>query len=500
MKSLTDVTGRSIHRPPARGPVQAWLALAVLAVLAAFAGSSAATDQGPPEREPRFHIESVTVEGVRRASPEVIASESLLAEGIAYTEAELREAVYRVGRLPFVLDADFALAKGSERGRYSLLITVEEVRGFFFGSDLGYAAYGGALEGVSLDDEPTAALSAGMRVFAGQGVFFAAVGDEEDLQVGYERYRLLDRPVLLRFAYAREGCCATGLQELGLDPAAAVWTAADDSDRLELTIGVPLGGNHSLRFDATAVDTASAARRPLDGSGDVPFARLRRGETEVHDVKQRELELAWIFDSTDDPVFPTRGDALTAAVGLRWLEGDLSNGVPLENGLPASGTMEMSSQLVGLTFLGARHWPLSARQTVSLSLKLLLSRSEVDGLPLAPVPGDVPLAPVPGDLPLTPAEDANPAELRLWNGDVDALEADLGARYSLALWGQGKVRELGELRWETIARLIYVETSPAVSPSVHPLWGVSLSTGVALRNSWGLFRIGFTFLDYDGVL
>ncbi len=465
------------------------LAILLLAALPVFAGPASATSQLPAAQQTlRFYLENVTVEGARQASPEVIVSASLLEEGIAYTEAELRQAVYRVVRLPFVLDAAFSLDRGSRRGRYSLLITVEEVRGFFFGSDLIYAARGDALSAASaLDDELTESLTAGLRVFAGQGVFFAAVGDGENLQVGYERYRLRDRPVLLRLAYARQGCCSATLQELGLDPAAAVWTAEEASDRLELTIGLPLAGNHSLRFDASHLETGSAIRRPL-GDSEVSFARLRRDALDVRDVEQRELELAWVFDSTDDPVFPSRGDALTAAVGLRWLEGDLPAPDVLGS---ASGTAaEMRSRLVGLSLFGARHWPLSARQTVSLSLRLLASRSEVTDIPLAPVAGDV----------ATEAGDGGPAELLLWSGDVDALEAGLGARYALGLWGPGRIRRLGELRWETVAELIYADSSPVLSPSAHPLWGVSLSTGIALRNAWGIFRIGFTFIDFDGEL
>ncbi len=451
----------------------------LLAALPLFAGRASATSQLPADRQPlRFYLESVAVEGVRRASPEVIVSESLLEAGIAYSEAELRQAVYRVGRLPFVLDATFALKRGSERGRYSLLITVEEVRGLFFGSDLIYAARGDALSDASpLTGELTESLTAGMRVFAGQGVFFAAVGDDDNLQVGYERYRLGDRPILLRLAYAREGCCSTTLRELGLDPAAAVWTATEASDRLELTVGVPLSANHSLRFDASRVETGSAMRRPLDGIA----------AHEARSVEQRELELAWVFDSTDDPVFPSRGDALTAAVGVRVLEGDLAP--PGELGSAAGATSEMSSKLVGLSFSGARHWPLSARQTVSLSLRLLVSRSEIEGIPL-PAASDA----------AAETGEAGPAELPLWSGDVDALEAGFGARYSLGLWGPGKIRRLGELRWETVAELVYADSSPVLSPAAHPLWGVSLSTGIAFRNTWGLLRIGFTYLDFDGEL
>ncbi len=494
----TDIPGCSDRRPPRPPPVRrSWAPIAVL-LWAAFAGPPAtATGQRP--QPPRFYVESVAVEGVRRASPEVIVSESLLEEGIAYTESELRQAVYRVGRLPFVLDATFSLAKGSERGKYSLLITVEEVRSLFFGTDLVYSAQGNALADASpLGDELTDTLSAGIRLFAGRGVLFAALAAGEGLQVGYERYRLFGRPVLLRFAYARQACCVLGLQELGFDPTAAVW-AADESDRLELTIGVPLGGNHSLRFDGSRLETGSAARRPL-GGGEVVDAR---------DVEQRELELAWVFDSTDDPVFPSRGDALTAAIGVRWLEGDLSRPLASEpsgavftpeasplglSHLRASGATRMSSRLVGLSVYGARHWPLSARQTVSLSLKLLLGRSAVENIP---VPADLPPAPAASD---RPADSGDRAVLLLESGDVDTLEAGFGARYSLNLWQPSKLRRRGELRWETVAGLIYVETSPVFSSAAHPLWGVSLSTGIALRNTWGIFRIGFTFLDYDGEL
>ena len=147
---------------------------------------------------PRFFIETIAVEGAGQASSGIVVSESLLEEGRGYNEAELREAVYRVNRLPFVVEAAFTLGKGSERGRYRLLITVEEVETFFFGADLIYRDFGGSLAaGPAIDDALTDSITAGARLFAGQGIVFAAVGDGEDLQAGYARYRLLGRPVLL---------------------------------------------------------------------------------------------------------------------------------------------------------------------------------------------------------------------------------------------------------------------------------------------------------------
>lgn len=82
-----------------------------------------------PESRQRFLIETITVEGVgREAARGIIVAESLLQEGESYSEDELRKAVYRVKRLPFVVEADFSLKKGSERGAYELVITVEETK------------------------------------------------------------------------------------------------------------------------------------------------------------------------------------------------------------------------------------------------------------------------------------------------------------------------------------------------------------------------------------
>ncbi len=464
---------------------------ALLALLFALAlPPQARADTWMPSRlgtAPRFFIETVAVEGARNASAEVILSESQLENGRPYTELELSDAISRIKRLPFLLDARFSLAKGTERGRYRLLITVEETETFFFGGDLVYNTFGGPLGADSaFDDELNNTVSAGARFFAGHGVFFAAVGDGEDLQVGYTRYQLQGRPVLLRLALARERCCQAKLVEPGLDPAFATWSATGDSDRVELTLGIPLGGNHSLRFDASHLETDSAVRRPLGGA--------LGSSVDANDVEQREIELAWVYDTTDDPVFPNRGDAVTAAIGLRQLEGDLSRAAVNERlelagaSLVAPLAAEMSSRLVGLSLFGARHWPISTRQTVSLSLKLLLSRSQIENLPVQAVPVQtVPLQ-------------TETADLRLTSGDVDSLEADLGVRYSVSLWGPRKIRRLGDLRWETVAGLLYVETSPVFESFGQPVWGVSASTSIALRSSWGIFRIGFAYLDYDGGL
>src|SRR5690349_10294787 len=105
----------------------------LLLTLAVFLAAAplAAQDAVPP----RFFIERIEVREARRVSKDVVIAESRLREGQEYSEADLRDASARLGRLPFLLSAEFALEKGAERGRYVLVITINETKPFFFALD-----------------------------------------------------------------------------------------------------------------------------------------------------------------------------------------------------------------------------------------------------------------------------------------------------------------------------------------------------------------------------
>jgi outer membrane protein assembly factor BamA len=97
-------------------PVRAHRLPFLLAVLLVFGASVVRADE--PSSEPtRFLIEKITVEGPKAAAANIVRTESLLREGGSYSEEQLRQAIYRIHRLPFVLDARFSLRKGSRRGR-----------------------------------------------------------------------------------------------------------------------------------------------------------------------------------------------------------------------------------------------------------------------------------------------------------------------------------------------------------------------------------------------
>jgi hypothetical protein len=107
--------------------IRSFLSLALL-VLAAL---PAAAQEEPPPETARFLIETISVEGPKEAAANIVKAETLLRPGETYTETQLRLAIYRVHRLPFVLDANFALRKGSRRGAYELVISVQPARWFF---------------------------------------------------------------------------------------------------------------------------------------------------------------------------------------------------------------------------------------------------------------------------------------------------------------------------------------------------------------------------------
>ncbi len=87
---------------------------------------------------PTFVIEKIVVEGVRHGSEKIVAAETLLTPGETYSEAQLQQALHRVERLPFVVQAELSLRRGSERGRFELLIAVTEAKPVFYGGTFDY--------------------------------------------------------------------------------------------------------------------------------------------------------------------------------------------------------------------------------------------------------------------------------------------------------------------------------------------------------------------------
>jgi hypothetical protein len=300
------------HHPPTR------CSLLLLASLLGAAGPLSA--QTPEPTSPaRFFIETITVEGLEAVSSDIVLSTSLLHEGETYSERRLRDAISRIVRLPLVLDAELALRRGSERGRFELVITVWEARRWFFAYEMESTRWREPLPGVTGQehDDRDAASLAGRRFSVGRhGVFFLAVpsigfsdvdGFEISPEVGYTHYNLFGRNVLFNVSYSLASCdddrtpepgrgssgsCETSILDLGLDPTLSVWSSLD-TEQVALSLGVPLRGNQSLRFLANHSATDQGGRRFALEADFTSF-------TLFEDRINRNVSASWVFDSWDE--------------------------------------------------------------------------------------------------------------------------------------------------------------------------------------------------------
>jgi hypothetical protein len=408
-----------------------WLtALLVVTVL----GAGAATAQSG---SPVFFIERIQVE-TERLSPEIVLSESLLREGREYSEAELREAVHRIHRLPFVLLAEFALGKGSERDRYELEIKVYETRRWFFRADANWllgdsitsfdprldAAFGGRV-GETVDDFRGLI---GRRFAVGKrGLLFASFGAEEGaFALGYQHYNLFDRNILLSVSVG-------GLEDVGNVQ------VGDSSWEGRAQLGIPIRGNHALRV--------------LAGYSELSSYYFFGGE---RTSRHREAEVVWVFNSLDDPVLPREGKLVEA--GLTWSEFDDTRFLIDIEGQPF--LENVSEQRDGVIFAARRHWPLATRQSWSVGARGFL-------------------------------EDGQESH-RVWEA-----EASLG--HQVFLLRRQELEKWRELRLETRASWLKQDfsTSTDFPNFVDQLDSWRLGTSLVYRNGWGLFRLTVDYVDGD---
>ena len=416
---------------------------------------------------PRFFIETLTVEGLRRVSSSLVISEARLVAGREYSEAELHQAVNRIDRLPFILSAELALRKGTERGRYELVITVRESQRWFFGLNLrGYHFNRPlALDGsYSATSRVRIVPTVGLRTFVGShGVLYGAYGGDAFLQAGYTQYNLFDRGMVASISLSRSLCCAVRTFSLGLDPSFSSWSL-DGSRQLDLGFGLPLSSTESLQLSYQRTEADEGLRQEVLGGSFLGGLDLRR-------PRHQRLELSWQYNTTDDNLLPHSGTELSAGLFAASLSSAQSKFSFLT--LSPEPRPSLDADQLGITASAVRYWPLTPRQSVSLGARASFGRSRVRGL------------------------DLDGAELPA--AHLTSFEANVRAGYALSLWSAKKQRRTGgDLRFETAVELAYEGISP--DPGLDagtPLRRLDLSTGLVLRNRWGLYRFTFTYVDLE---
>lgn len=453
-----------------------WLALVLVLSVAFAVPAVPAAEQAEAWPEPRFPIQEVRVEGLDRASETIVLAESRLHAGAAYSEAELRRAVYRVVRLPFVLDADFRLEKGDERGTYRLVVAVVESKRFFFNREAEYALYASTLAeraARTTEDDLLHRGAAGARLFLGRrGELFAAVGLRETFQAGYNHYDLFGRGAVAGVAVSRSSfCCETRLFSLGLVPDLATWNL-DEPERLTLHLTVPLADDRSFVAAYSTVRSAGGDEAQLAPGGGGALAAFH---VLTADVVLDRLDLRSVRDTSDDPLFPTRGRRVDVGVDLQRLRRDgdgfflRTDSPPFFDVLPLDVRLE--SRMARLSVGGERHLPLGSRQAVTVGGRAAVGLSDAETL-------DRKGAPV--------------------TADLEVYEASVHGAHRVRLW-QHPDPQVGELWWETRAEVAWEGTSDGDRFAANPVTRSQVGVSLAFRNAWGLFKLGLSVFDLEGV-
>ncbi|HYU34853.1 MAG TPA: hypothetical protein VEW48_22105 [Thermoanaerobaculia bacterium] len=436
------------------------------------------------EEAPRFLLERITVEGPREAAGRIIKAETLLKEGATYTETELAQAVARVHRLPFVLDAQFSLRKGSTRGAYELLVEVTEARRFLFEHTVGLYTLA---EPLNLDKTMGEAHSwsvtlpglVGYRQFIGRsGVVFAALDSTEGVQVGFTRYDLFGRGIVASAGYSGlppNFCCTSEVLPYGLDPTFVFWDWRNSARRLSAEVGVPLSAKDAIRFDWSRRDGEGSSRHEV-------LARFRASGSFLDlandvDATLDRAELKWVRDTSDDPVVPSRG--VTLSGGLEWSSfetGPLRHIVAVDGDLIEETMRAQRSQEIAAVVSAARHWPITPRQTVSSLGRLSFGRAYLHNLPTA--------------------------EGASLDKDVDVFGGSLGLQHRVRLKQSRGHGGFGDTYLENRIELGIESTSPDLhlSQTPNPLERLELSTALVFRSVWGRLRLMVSYLDVGEVL
>ena len=379
------------------------------------------------EEPPKFLIEKIVVEGVARAAGrQIVADESLLKPGQTYTEPQLRQAVYRVKRLQFVVDAEFSLRKGSERGAYELVIKVEEETPVFFSAeaDAERAQQTNFFTGKRRTTTTWQRFgTVGGREFVGShGLVYGSVEkvqhqDGELVNAGYTQYDLFG---------------AGSFANVELDSTEGV--KGYDQLQAFFSAGIPLTAAQSLR-----TDMGWASSKSIFSVGSSRDAGLF-------------ATVSWVYNTTDDPLFPLSGTIGSAAASYR------TDALHFVETIPFDIDERATERTLGYGVSGEHFWPLTARQALELELSANVTRASARAEP-----------------------------------ESQSLQATLTVGHAINLLGYEKAQRFGDLRFENTIVLAYVHDSIVV---ISPNKSASFVSSLLYRSRWGVLRLSFA---YDGL-
>lgn len=294
-----------------------------------------------------FRLSRIEVQNTNRVSPRLIVAETLLREGQNYTEDDVRTAVARLGRLPFLLNASYTLNNGvlvitvTEMRQFSVVL---DARGILFG-DRNYSSTDFDYD-FSDPTTPWKNAAVGLRWQTdGAGTAHAVLTVLRNRQglsknysayeIGYTRYDLFGTRL---FARANVRSPVDSLEEKTFTPS--------------VLIGFPVTSSQTLTFEH--VDTLFESHT---------FRLVGNDFRVLH--AERLLTLAWTYDTTNAPYAPTRGTFVRLAP-MRWMrdDADFESVRTPERFIPNATHINAN----GVDVAAVHHWELSERHSMSLGM------------------------------------------------------------------------------------------------------------------------------------
>lgn len=264
---------------------------------------------------PLFLIESIEVDGGSRATDRIVIAESRLHLMQTYDESDLRAAMARIQRLPFIVSTDFRLAKGTAPEKYVLIIRIRRMTPLFLDAETNAqwvhltraepTPSGGVRFVSRLGRRDENHVIAGARLFTGANGVLTATGERVSLR--NDRYTLTFSEYDLFGTRASITAVASYLESPGAvrsgDPLARNDWHHRDNVTFEIIGVLPITGSDSLRaaWQHEELPGRYNAISPIDGH----LHYVLRSLPEI------SKELFWIHDTTNDPLIPTSGTRWT---------------------------------------------------------------------------------------------------------------------------------------------------------------------------------------------
>jgi len=296
----------------------------------------------------RFSIERIDVRNAHRIVPGVIAAETLLRVGGDYSEEDVRAAVARLARLPFLASADYSLENGSDGAHRVVVITVRELRPLSFLGDGRFLMLNGTASLLELDydyTDPTTQwkeAAIGVRWLAGgHGYAHAAMTVLRTRQSFAKNYAAWE------IGYTHHDLFGTRLFAT-VNVRTPVDSVGEATFSPSVTVGLPLTASQTVTVDLEDTLFVKDTIQLLGVSYDRMHAERRRSAS-------------WTYDTTDGPFVRTRG-RFVRVTPYRWMRDDTDvRSVPRT---PAFVRTATHINADGVDVAALQYWPLSESRSV----------------------------------------------------------------------------------------------------------------------------------------